>query len=318
MNKPPSARLMNLEPPSQAPPEPLLLTWPGSGLEMAFHLIPSGSFRMGSRGFYDDEEPAHLVKITHPFWLAETPVTQDQFALWTSSVGIAHKNDCSGNPSHPAENMTWRQAIQYCDWLTSNPPTKLPNGFSLFCLPTEAEWEYACRAGTETEYYTGDGDAALAEAGWFSANSKMSTHEVRQKDPNRFGLHDMHGNVDEWCHDVCDYAAYRKRLNGVVDPGANEREEEWRGGLEKILESKEVRALRGGSWYFSARYCRSALRSRLRPDDLGRILGFRVCLVPGPSAQPAIRAAERQYLASAFALRATARQGVAGKKVKIA
>jgi formylglycine-generating enzyme required for sulfatase activity len=260
---------------------------------MAFRLIPPGEFRMGSRGFWDSEEPAQRVKIARPFWLAETPVTQAQFGLWTTSAGTKHKNGFPGNPNHPAETLDWRQANEYCAWLAKNQAGKLPKGFSLACLPTEAEWEYACRARTDTEYYTGDGEAALEQAGWFDGNSKNSTRAVGQKDANAFQLHDMHGNVWEWCHDIWDDTPYRKRLNGVVDPGANEREEEWRGGLEKILESKEVRALRGGSWYFSARYCRSALRSRLRPDDLGRILGFRVCLVPGPSAQPAIRAAER-------------------------
>ena len=276
-------------------PERRILAWPKFGLEMAFCQIPSGSFRMGSRGFYDDEEPAHRVKITRSFWLAETPVTQAQFGLWAKAAGIEHKNDFPGNPNHPAENLNWRQANQYCNWLTANPPGNLPEGYSLFCLPTEAEWEYACRARTETEYYSGDGEAALAEAGWFDANSKRATQEVRQKNPNRFGLHDMHGNVYEWCHDIWDDASNRKRLNGVEDPGTRERSEEWLGGLKRMLASEDRRALRGGSWISSAGVCRSAYRIGDGPDGRFGNGGFRVCLVPGPSAaasQPDRGAAE--------------------------
>ena len=239
--------------PKAPPPRRHILKWPEHGVEMAFRLIPPGSFRMGSRRGDDDEEPAHLVRITRPFWMAETPVTQAQFGLWTKAAGNEHKNDFSGHATHPAENMTWRQANLYCAWLAENKAGKLPKGYSLACLPTEAEWEYACRARTDTEYYTGDGEAALAEAGWFEGNSGNTIHPVREKmKPNAFGLHDMHGNVWEWCHDIWDADAYGERLNGVEDPGTREREEEWHGGLKRMLASDDLRALRGGSWLNSA------------------------------------------------------------------
>jgi formylglycine-generating enzyme required for sulfatase activity len=156
---------------------------------------------------------------------------------------------------------------------------ELPDGFAVACLPTEAEWEYACRAGTETEYYTGDGEAALAEAGWFGEEwDKGATHPVRQKKPNAFGLYDMHGNIWEWCRDVWDAAAYRKRADGWV-------------ATEWTLPNETRRVLRGGSWRRTARGCRAADRGGDRPGDRNWGSGFRVGLVRGPSARSGTEAA---------------------------
>ncbi len=138
------------EPQAPEPPRQFL-RWPEFGVDMAFRLIPAGRFRMGSRGYDSTEEPVHEVVIPEPFWMAETPVTQAQFALWTQADEIDHKNHFAGHPDHPAENMDWRQAVSFCDWLTRTKRADFPDGFRLACLPTEAEWEYACRAGTETE-----------------------------------------------------------------------------------------------------------------------------------------------------------------------
>ena len=172
-----------------AEPERHVLHWPEHRVEMAFRLIPAGVFRMGGRGYYAHEEPIHQVRIVEPFWMAETPVTQAQFALWTRAESIEHENRFKDRPDHPAESMDWRQAVSYCDWLTRTQGAVFPAGFHLACLPTEAEWEYACRAGTETEYYTGDGEAALAEAGWFGEDWRVgATHPVRQKAPNGFHI----------------------------------------------------------------------------------------------------------------------------------
>ena len=263
-----------------------LLGWPNHGIEMAFRLIPAGEFRMGSRGRYADEEPVHRVRIAEPFWLAETPVTQAQFGLWTQAEGIEHENEFKDRPEHPAENMDWRQAVSYCDWLTREKRNQFPAGFGLACLPTEAEWEYACRAGTETEYYTGDGEAALAEAGWFGEEWETgSTHPVRQKAPNLFQLFDMHGNVVEWCHDVWDGDAYRKRADGEPDPCRAVRDGDYRDGLAQLLKPDQTRVLRGGSWFGTAWFCRSASRVRCSPVVRSRGIGFRVCLVRGPAGQ---------------------------------
>jgi formylglycine-generating enzyme required for sulfatase activity len=261
-----------------------VITWPEAGVEMAFRLIPSGSFRMGSRGHFPEEEPVHRVKIPEPFWMAETSVTQAQFALWTKAEGIDHKNHFEGHADHPAENLDWRQAVAYCAWLTRTKAAEFPNGFTLACLPTEAEWEYACRAGTETEYYTGDGEAALAEAGWYSAGewgSLGSTQPVRQKAPDDFGLHDLLGNVWEWCHDVWGKAAYWRCVDGADDPGRRARAEDYRAG--EVIREKDARfrVLRGGSWFLPAVGCRSACRDWRRPDVRFELIGLRICLVRG-------------------------------------
>jgi formylglycine-generating enzyme required for sulfatase activity len=282
---------MNTSLPLIAEPERRVFTLPG-GATMAFRLIPAGSFRMGSRGESPDEEPIHRVRIKEPFWLAETPVTQAQFAEWTAAEGVEHENGFPGHPDRPAESMDWRQANACCAWLSQVIPAVrgngLPPGYSLFCLPTEAEWEYVCRAGTETDYHTGDGEAALAEAGWFDKNSGAETHPVGQKRANTFGLHDLHGNVWEWCHGVYDGDAYRRRVDGDADPGAEIRTADWEAGLSVLNDPDDdrLRVFRGGSWVSSAGWCRSAFRLGWRPVVRFGIRGFRVCLVRGPASQP--------------------------------
>jgi formylglycine-generating enzyme required for sulfatase activity len=260
------------------------------GVPLALRYLPPGEFRMGSRGYHPDEEPVHRVRITHGFWLGETPVTQAQFAVWTRAAGEPHENHFSGRPEHPAENLDWRQANRFCAWLggaVALPEALRGAGFGRFCLPTEAEWEYACRAGTETEHHTGDGEEALAQAGWFGEDWQQgSTHPVGLKQANPWGLQDLHGNVWEWCHDAWDGAAYRGRADGVADPGSAARAADWREGLARLVREDDGRhrVLRGGSWFDSARDCRAAYRGRYWPDARNRYRGFRVCLVPGPAA----------------------------------
>ncbi len=260
-----------------------VIRWPEHGIDMAFRLIPAGSFRMGSRGYYPEEEPIHTVKISDSFWLGETPVTQAQFALWTQSEKIDHQNHLPGHPDHPAGSMDWRQSVSFCAWLAASKAPELPEDGGLVCLPTEAEWEYACRAGTQTEYYMGDGEAALAEAGWFGEDyDSGSTHPVGQKTANGFGLYDMHGNVWEWCHDAWDEWRYRGSIDGEVDRGRSQRRDDWKAGVSSMIESDQTRVLRGGCWFDSAGVCRSACRHWCRPGDRAGILGYRVCLVRGP------------------------------------
>ena len=256
---------------------------------------------MGSRGYDDREEPVHLVNISEPFWLAETPVTQAKFALWTRAENIKHENQFKGRPEHPAENLSWHEAVSFCAWLSREKAGQFPEGSALACLPTEAQWEYACRAGMDTEYYTGDGEAALAEAGWFGEDyEKGSTHPVREKRANPFGLFDMHGNVCEWCQDIYDPSAYRKRPDGwtarewmLADAGDDAvytMDEGRKSG------TNQARVLRGGSWVDTADGCRAASRDGFGPDVRYWFNGFRVCLVRGPAARAG---AERKSRAEA-------------------
>ena len=273
----------------RTPPEPDLQLRLGNGEEMAFQLIPAGEFRMGARDEYRDEEPAHTVRITQPFYLGRFPVTQTQFLAWRAG----HEFGFPGKRRHPAEQVTWDEAVEFCAWLTTTCRDQLRGHVA--CLPTEAEWEYACRARkdaqaaggwttTQTEYYTGDGEAALKDAGWYSGNAEESTHDVGGKEPNELWLYDMHGNVDEWCWDAYDADAYKTRVDGVADPGDDTRRRAL-GGEALVAAAgggNPGRVIRGGSWFGGAWDCRSAYRVGFVPGDRFGFLGFRVCVVPGP------------------------------------
>jgi len=287
------------------------LTLPG-GIEMVLCPVtcPKDGFRMGARGFDNTEEPVHTVEIPHEHYMGKYPVTQEQYRAVASQVVAlrerASPSDFKGS-RRPVENVSWHESNRFCAALSALVPVQqLPKGHGFFCLPTEAEWEHACRAGTDTEYHTGDGEAALREAGWFDGNSGDKTHDVGAKLPdgalpnaNRFGLLHMHGNVEEWCHDVWDDEAYRRQCDGDVDPGHAARVKEWlawRGGWAgaglqapaaaddvKVTDDDRDRVVRGGSWVNSAWWCRSAVRIGWWPGVRIWDLGFRVCWVPGPA-----------------------------------
>lgn len=212
--------------------------------------IPSGIFYMGSpeneKGHIRNETQ-HKVRLTQGFEMAETPVTQQQ---WQAVMGE--------NPSKfkqfsdaPVENINWHDAMRYCEKLTADDE----EGWH-YQLPTEAQWEYACRAGTQGPYNVAK--TTLNELGWYDGNSEGATHSVKQKRPNGFGLYDMHGNVWEWCSD---WYVSVLGCQSVTDPQGPE--------------SGAGRVIRGGCWYYDEYCCRSACRLRL---DLGlRIarVGFR-------------------------------------------
>ncbi|MCB1227624.1 MAG: formylglycine-generating enzyme family protein, partial [Verrucomicrobiales bacterium] len=251
------------------------VTLPGE-VKMIFRRIvdvgETAAFWRGSRGEYDDEEPRHRVRLKQPFYLGETPVTQTQYRAMAESCLDrlkALEGNMGADPSHfkgdkrPVERVDFQDAEVVADWLTGSG--LLPGGWNA-CLPTEAQWEYACRAGTETKYWRGDGEAALAEVDWYSGNAGGETHAVGLKPANPFGLHDMHGNVWEWCKDAWDEGAYRKCPDGVIDPCE--------------VDKKSNRSLRGGSWNFSAGYCRSAFRGGYWAALRDRDNGFRLCLLP--------------------------------------
>jgi formylglycine-generating enzyme required for sulfatase activity len=263
-------------------------------------IIPAGetrAFYMGARGQGDDEEPRHQVQLSE-FYLGRFPVTQREFSQWLAT----HSNGCKGEgyDNHPAESMTWYQAMQFCRWLNQEvlPTAAEPLNGMLAILPTEAQWEYACRGGSNTDYYNGDGEAALAQVGWYYNNSGTTTHAVggmpdQNGQAHAFGLSDMHGNVWEWCLDVWDDKAYRSRPAMVSNPlvmNSDDQDLQEYLGAERLRSywpqrsgDSAYRVVRGGSWNNYARGCRSAYRSRGGPDSDNRYLGFRVCLVPDPA-----------------------------------
>jgi formylglycine-generating enzyme required for sulfatase activity len=247
------------------------LKLPG-GTSMFFRRIPAGSFRMGSRGFAAEAEPVHRVTITRDFFLGTFALTQEQYRAVARRCPALKDN---ARPSRfkgqrrPVENVSWHDATAFCAWLSAWE--KLPTAITEVRLPTEAQWEYACPGGTDTDYYSGDGEVALAEVAWYGANSGGETRRVDERpETHPFGLHGMHGNVFEWCRDAWDAGAYRKRIDGAEDPEVSPAGDD------------QARVLRGGSWDDTAGGCRSAGRSWGRPGGRFVDFGFRVCLVPGP------------------------------------
>lgn len=220
--------------------------------------IRPGSFLM-SDTLGDDDDTA--VTITHGYWLGQTEVTQAQWQVMVEGIPV-YKN--IPLPSHfpgsnrPVENMTWGMAVEFCAGLTEveRAAGRLPPGYE-YQLPTEAQWEYACRAGT-TGAYAGK----LDDIAWYDANSGGETHPVAQKQPNAWGLYDMCGNVSEWCADW--FGGYP---GGRVDDPAGPR-------------SGTYRVLRGGTAATSAGACRSAFRGWMKPDIVKSWIGFRVALAP--------------------------------------
>jgi len=258
---------------------PRHLLFPGQAHEIAFRLIPPGTFWMGSRGHCVEEEPKDLVRITKAFWMAETAVTEAQYRLSGNEIDPVFEN----GEGFPMESVSWQEAAAYAKWLTAELPSNaLPPGFDLACLPTEAEWEYACRAETETDYWSGDGEAALAEVGWYGGNARGELHPVRAKQrPNPFGLHDMHGNVWEWCHDEFVEFAYRRRADSFSDSESKSRADCARSINDPShpAVTHPYRVLRGGSWNSQAPKCRSASRFLQCEVGMDWPIGFRLCLV---------------------------------------
>jgi formylglycine-generating enzyme required for sulfatase activity len=272
----------------------------GGGVKLRFSRIPAGSFRMGSRNGNANEQPVHRVQLTE-FCMGVTPVTQKQWrALIRSMAGKL--DELNDDPSEfkgddrPVEQVSWVDCMKWCDGLTAYLGKGGYSGFGagmIATLPTEAQWEYACRGTKEdhwamTDYFNGDGDAALDQVGWYGQDwEKGSTSSVdSNREPNAWGLRDMHGNVDEWCWDDWDKDAYRKRVDGVVDPCNPSRAVRWQ---DRDNSNNADRVFRGGAWNDSAWFCRAAYRNRLGPGYRFGIRGFRVCLLaPGPQpSQPA-------------------------------
>jgi len=237
--------------------------------------IPAGRFLMGSLEGeeYDDERPQHEVTITAPFRVGAVPVTNAQYAAFDPD----HKpNPFSWKAAelqhHPVANITWFEACSFCQWLAGS--FVWAHGAR---LPTEEEWEYACRAGNQTRYWSGDDEEDLAAVGWYAGNSGKRTHRVGEKPANHWGLYDLHGNVWEWTLTPLN-GSYAGKGVVMVDPGAVEvpADEASSGG---------ARVIRGGSFWDVADWARAAYRDDWFPGIGHSHRGFRILLpaVPGPS-----------------------------------
>ena len=238
----------------------LWMTFNYKGIRHLFRWCEPGTFLMGSPEDEPelwDKETQHPVTLTRGFWIAETPVTQ---ALWEIFMG--------DNPSHfkgaelPVEQVSWDDAQRFINKLNGMKPELQ------LCLPTEAQWEYACRAGTTTPFAFGD-NITTNQVNYYGnrpynngkkGENRSQTVEVKSLPSNAWGLYQMHGNVWEWCQDW--YGEYPSQ--SATDP---------QGAV-----SGTHRVLRGGSWLFRGRFCRSAYRHAVDPADRDRDFGFRLAL----------------------------------------
>ncbi len=207
-----------------------------AGHSLEFVCIPSGRFLMGSSHGLPLELPTRDVQISNPFWIGSQPISQD---VWNSVVSN-NPSTFSYSPHLPVDGISFDDAIAFCRMASEI------TGHS-FSLPTEAQWEFACRAGTTSEYFWGDSAERSGEFGWFDMNANGKTHEVGVLQPNPWGLYDIVGNLWEWCQDVwhSDY------------DGAPNTDEAWM--TDEALQPR--RCLRGGAWDVDAFRLRSAYRS---------------------------------------------------------
>ena len=230
------------------------ITLPGGATMEMIYCAP-GTFMMGSpedEEDREDDEVQHKVTLTKGFWLGKYPVTQAQ---WESVAG-SNPSIAKKGYNYPVDSVSWNDCYSFIEMINSQ--SNLNARF-----PTEAEWEYACRAGSG-KAYSGTGD--LDEMGWYSVNCDAGTHPVGKLESNGWGFYDMHGNVWEWCADW--YGSYP--TNAVTNP--------------KGPASGDDRVLRGGGWLYRASDCRSANRYAIRQNDRDCYFGFRLCCSAGSHA----------------------------------
>lgn len=209
--------------------------------------IPPGAFRMGSDSGDSDEKPVRQVRFAQGFFLGKHETTWGQYLAFCKATGRAEplRPSLQTDDRHPVVNVSWEDVVDYCRWAGLR-------------LPSEAEWEYGCRAGSTGAYCYGDEESRLGEFAWFDANAGTATHAVGEKLPNAWGLHDVHGNVWEWVHDT-----YRGSYSGAPTDG-------------RATEAGSYgRVGRGGSWSYGAGSCRAANRNWNAPGYRNGNLGFR-------------------------------------------
>lgn len=245
------------------------------GPKMLFRRIPAGSFWMGGRGGTTEEEPRHRVMIRRDYCLGKFVVTQAEWRavaalspLLMRSRGVEPSAARDRGAGRPVTGISWDDIRAWCSAFTEH--AQLPAG-AVARLPTAAEWEYACRAGSETDYYNGDGEGALMEVAWFGEKQGHGAHAVDERaESHPAGLQGMHGNVQEWCRDVHYFGARRRWIDGEVDPVEHLRVGDRHGD--------QARVIRGGSVSSLATACRSAVSDWGLPLGRSWNLGFRVCL----------------------------------------
>jgi formylglycine-generating enzyme len=272
-----------------------------NSIDVKLALIPAGKFQMGSpadESEREDKELRHEVTISKPFYVGVYEVTQAQYAKvignptengkrnpWNN--GAHFDKNRGGGPDHPMENVQWDQAVEFCKRLSALPAEKKAG--RTYRLPTEAEWEYCARAGTNTPFssgkslsskeanFNGNYPYGAAKADYLRRTSKVGSYK-----PNAWGLYDVHGNVSEWCSDWYDPDYYKNSPKkdptgpekGVVPTGYKNRNTPGVGQWYRVI--------RGGSWIDEARGCRSAYRFRAMPNEPYRLIGLRVvCEVKG-------------------------------------
>jgi formylglycine-generating enzyme required for sulfatase activity len=226
-------------------------------------LVPKGTFMMGSPESdvnRQKNETQHEVTISKGYYLGVYEVTQAQYEKVIGKNPSLYQGVIVGNENAdlPVENVSWHDAVEFCKKLSDLPEEKKAG--RVYRLPTEAQWEYACRAGSKTAYSFDDEEGLLPEYGWFDRNSSDRTHTVGLLEPNAWGLYDMHGNVWEWCSDW--YGEYPK--GAVRNPTGPKV------GSDRVC--------RGGSWDFEAANCRSAFRNWNYPSLRLDYYGLRVAL----------------------------------------
>lgn len=266
-----------LAPPKLATPRDVFL--PGNiqkltsrATGMTLVLIPKGEYLRGSsdsdEAASDDEKPQHGARITKDFFLGQHEVTQGEWKAVMGTEPWKGREYTNEGEDYPATWVSWSDTQEFCRRLSQRDGLQ-------YRLPTEAEWEYACRGGATTRFSFGDDESLLGDHAWFGesidaggAKNERYAHRVGLKKANRFGLFDMHGNVWEWCqdgwHDGLEYAKYAGKT--VSDP---------QGPSDQVV----LRAYRGGGWFNEGWYCRSALRYALDPAGVNYALGFRVAAV---------------------------------------
>jgi formylglycine-generating enzyme required for sulfatase activity len=275
--------LVVVDVPAQQPsvgPAPGTVLTNSIGMKLAY--VPAGKFIMGSpadEAERSDEELQHEVTISKAFYMGAYEVSQREFKLVILPSGLKIQAPIfgekrGGGPEHPRENITWYQAAGFCKVLSDLPAEKQAG--RTYRLPTEAEWEYACRAGTKTAFHFGN--AVSATQANFNGNFPFGgaktgqylkrTAKVGSYAANAWGLYDMHGNVAEWCSDFYDKDYYQK--SPKVDPKGPDK------GVVDTDYKDFFRVIRGGCWLDEARACRSAYRFRAMPHDPYRLIGFRV------------------------------------------